>query len=66
MSSDTTRITCASCKLAWEAGALGYDLLNPSMTRIKTVRPQAEDDDELADQELEYYASLWQISDNKY
>jgi hypothetical protein len=65
ISPDTMRITCASCELVWEAGALGYELLNPPKTRIKAVSPHVEDDDELAEQELEHYASLWQTSDNK-
>jgi WD40 repeat protein len=62
VSGDTAQITCLSCKLSWEVGVLGYELLDPPKPREMPVRSQVEKF-ELADDEREHYASLWRTSD---
>jgi WD40 repeat protein len=62
VSGDAAQITCLHCKLSWEAGVLGYELLDPPKPRARPNRDQDEMD-ELADDEREHYASLWRTTD---
>jgi hypothetical protein len=60
VSANASIIECADCGLMWEARTLGYELLNGKLaSQVEKTSELDSHQDELGDDEREYYASRW-------
>ena len=62
MSSDFTLLKCKSCKLSWEVGVLGYELVKKKLAKGKTTQASIESHEQYDDfgtAERERLAGLW-------
>ncbi|EME86628.1 uncharacterized protein MYCFIDRAFT_172343 [Pseudocercospora fijiensis CIRAD86] len=66
-SRDTYSITCEACSISWEAGVLGYEVVNfprrESSTQNKVAQDDSYDDDDFGRLEIERLASRFEVQE---
>ncbi|KXT01039.1 hypothetical protein AC578_4438 [Pseudocercospora eumusae] len=64
-SRDTSTVTCEACSISWEAGVLGYEVVNFPRRDISTYNTVAQDDydDDFGLLEIERLASRFEVQE---